>query len=292
MPLLFRYSARSVSLGETLTSQPSPDGLFYNPSAAAGTGADQFILHHQDTFAGQNNVFTVLLDFGVAGAFGLTYGLIDQGEEEVTNGPVPSGTLTIRHHLLMASYGTQLTRGVRAGVTYKLYNFNLACTGFCPDGGSSSTTHLLDVGAQYQPSWLPRLHLGASVMHMGFPLQVLNAEQADVTPARLRLGAAYEIGHHIQRDTSLEVSVTGEVVDRFRELGHPILSAGVEVSFDRVVYLRAGYSQAGEGIAMGGAGIGIGIRFQRYTVGIAKSFNRTDVQTEGEPFHISFGIVF
>lgn len=292
MPLLFRYSARSVALGEALGPQPGAEGLFYNPAAAAGTGADQFVLHHQDTFAGQNNVFTVLLDFGLAGAFGLTYGLIDQGEEELSSGPVSSGTLTIRHHILMASYGTQIAGGLRAGLSYKLYNFTLNCLGFCPEGSSSSTTHMLDLGAQYQPRRLPRLQLGVSVMHMGFPLQVLNAEQADVTPARLRLGAAYEIGHHLQRDSSIEVTVMAEGVDRVRELGSPILSGGVEVSFDRVVFLRAGYSQAGESIATGGAGIGIGIKFQRYTVGVAKSFNRTEVQTEGEPFHISFGIVF
>jgi hypothetical protein len=292
LPLLFRYSARAVALGETLTALPSVDGLFYNPASLAGTGADQFVVHHQDTFTGQNNAFTVLLDFGLAGAFGLTYVLVDQGEEEVGTGPVPTGTLNIRHHVLVASYATQVVKSLRAGLSYKLYNFGLTCVGFCPDGETSSTTHLLDVGVQYQPGALRQLALGISVMHLGFPLQVLNAEQADVTPARVRVGAAYEVGHHLQRDTSVEVTVTTELTDRLREPGNPILSAGVEVSFDRVVYLRAGYSQAGQGIATGGAGIGIGIRFQRYTVGVAKSFNRTDVQTEGEPFHISFGIVF
>ena len=292
MPLLFRYPARAVALGETLTSLSGAEVLFYNPAGTAGIGADQFVVHHQDTFAGQNNVFTILIDTGLAGAFGLTYALVDQGEEEVGTGPVSTGTLAIRHHVLTASYATRLTTGIRAGLAYKLYNFSLSCTGFCPEGAASSTTHLLDVGMQYEPRAVRGLSVGLSLMHMGFPLQVVNAEQADVTPARVRLGASYEIGHLIQPDSSIEVVVSADLVDRARDPGSPVVGAGVEVNFDRVVYLRTGYSQAGEGIAMGGAGIGIGMRFQRYTVGVAKSFKRTDVQTEGEPFHISFGITF
>src|SRR5688500_16148718 len=131
LPLLFRYPARAVAMGEALTSQTNPDGLFYNPAALAGNRKDEFLIHHQDTFEGQNNAFTIMIDAGVAGAFGFTYVLIDQGEEESGTGPVPTGTLSIRHHIVTASYATQVTTGVRAGVSYKLYNFTLGCTGFC-----------------------------------------------------------------------------------------------------------------------------------------------------------------
>ena len=293
LPLLVPYTARAVSLGETLTSRRSTDGLFYNPASLLGNGRNQFIIHHQETFEGQNNAFTILVNAGIAGAFGLTYVLVDQGEEEAfVSGPVPSGTIAFRHHQLIATYATSVTGGLRAGVSLKLYNFSVTCSGLCGPGALSSTAHMIDLGAQYQPGMVRGLELGLSLMHLGFPLQVVNAEQADETPARVRFGAAYEIGRLLQSDSTISVSVTGDVVDRIRAPGSPILGAGVEVSFDQSIFLRAGYSGAGDGLAKGGAGIGIGIRYERFTVGVAKSFKRSELETEGEPFFISFGIAF
>lgn len=293
LPLLFPFGARAVSLGQALTARASADGLFVNPAAMSGDRKDQFIVHNADTFEGQTNVFSLLIDGGVAGTFGLTYVLVDQGEEEATDdfGNV-TGTLALRHHQLLASFATHVTAGVRAGISYKLYNFGYGCSGDCRGLQTSGTTHLVDLGVQMETRWVPTLELGLSVLHFGLPLQLVNAEQADPTPTRVRLGASYQVGRLARVDSTIAIWIAGDVVDRLRDPGHPVLAGGVEVGFDNTIFVRAGYSGSGDGIAKGGTGIGIGIHYQRFTIGVAKSFTRSELETEGEPFQVSFGIAF
>lgn len=284
LPLLFPLTARAVSLGQAVTARANPDGLFFNPASLVGKGEDHFLIHHESTFEGQNNAFSVVIDAGVAGAFGLTYVLVDQGEVDVTDdfGNVV-GKIAVRHQALLASYATNVVEGLRAGVSYKLYNFSFDV---------SATTHLIDLGLQYRPRRVPALEVGAALVHYGLALQLVNAEQADPTPARLRLGVAYELAHHFRPDSSVAVWFSADVVERIRSPGSMIGSFGAEVAFDQTLFVRGGYSGSGDGIVKGGAGIGIGIRYQRFTVAIAKSFTRSALDTEGDPFQVTFGVRF
>ncbi len=293
LELLFPLGARAVSLGQSLTARPSPDGLFYNPASLAGTGRDQFLVHHEMTFEGQNNAFMILIDAGLAGAFGLTYALIDQGEEDATGpGGEVTGRLTIRQQQLLATYATSVGTGLRAGVSYKLFHGGTFCSGSCGGGERAGTTHLLDLGAQYTPRFFPYLELGASLTQFGFPLQQKNAEQADPTPARIRAGAAYEIAHHFRADSTISIWLSGDVVNRFRAPTAPIVGLGVEAAFDRTIFVRAGYSGSGDALTKGGGGLGIGIRYERFTIDVATLFTRSELDTEGAPFQVSFGITF
>jgi hypothetical protein len=284
LPLLFPLTARAVSLGQAVTARANPDGVFFNPASIIGKGEDHFQVHHESTFEGQNNAFSLLIDAGVAGAFGLTYVLIDQGEVEATDefGNV-IGAIALRSQQLLASYATNVSDGLRAGISYKLYNFSFDVSG---------TTHLIDLGVQYRPRRLPALELGASLVHYGLALQLVNAEQADPTPARVRIGAAYEVAHHFQPDSSLAIWLSADVVTRARAPGNPVASLGAEVAFEQTLFVRAGYAGSGDGLAKGGAGIGLGIRYQRFTVAVAKSFARSALETEGDPFQVTFGITF
>jgi hypothetical protein len=293
LELLFPLGARAVSLGQSLTARTSPDGIFYNPASLANTGRDQFLLHHETTFEGQNNAFMVLVDAGLAGAFGLTYALIDQGEEDATgqSGEI-TGRLTIRQQQLLATYATPVRVGLRAGVSYKLFHGGTYCAGSCAGNEKTGTTHLLDLGAQYTPRFFPHLELGASITQFGFALQQKNAEQADPTPARLRVGAAYEVAHHFRADSTVSVWLSGDVVNRLRSPTAPVIGVGVEVAFDRTIFVRAGYSGSGDALTKGGGGLGIGIRYERFTVDVATLFTRSELDTEGTPFQVSFGITF
>src|SRR5688500_10816165 len=125
LQLLFPYGARAVSLGHTLTSRTSADGLFYNPASLSGIRQDQFVIHHADTFEGQTNVFTLLFDAGEADAFALSYVLVDHGEESALDEHGnPTGTLGLRFHQLLASFATTVRGGLRAGLSFKLYTLS------------------------------------------------------------------------------------------------------------------------------------------------------------------------
>jgi hypothetical protein len=45
-------------------------------------------------------------------------------------------------------------------------------------------------------------------------------------------------------------------------------------------------------VASGGTGLGVGLKYQRFNVGVAKTFTASSLDPEGEPVHISFGVRF
>ena len=292
--LLFPLGARAVSLGQSLTARPSVDGVFFNPASLADGKQDRFVVHHEKTFEGQNNAFTLLVDAGLIGAFGFTYLLIDQGDSEATDEfNNPTGTLSAREQQLVASFATPIAAGLRAGLSYKLFSGGLFCTtGSCNGIDQSGTTHMLDMGLQFRPPVLRSLELGAAITHFGFALQQHNAEQADPTPARFRLGAAYEFAHHFRADSAVKFWVSADVVNRLRSPTAPIMGVGAELVFDGAIFVRAGYSGSGDALTLGGGGVGVGIRYQRYAIDVAKLFTTQGFETEGEPFQVSFGITF
>ena len=292
LSLLQPFGARAVSLGQALSARASADGLFYNP-ASIGNNRGQFIAHHETTFEGQNNSLTVLVNAGLAGSFALTYALVDLGPSDVT-GPSGDviGTLDSREQQLIATYATGVTDALRAGVSYKLFNAGNFCTGSCGGAETSGTTHLLDLGVQAHAPQIPALEIGASLMHMGFSLQQKNAEQADPPPARVRLAAAYELWHHFRSDSTVSVWVSADIVNRLRSPTTPVGSIGVEVAFDQTILLRAGYSGSGDALVRGAAGIGVGIHYQRFTVGVSKAFGFDTFDTGSDRFQVSFAVQF
>jgi hypothetical protein len=291
--LLQPYGARAVSLGQALTARASVDGLFFNPASLANSGRGQFIAHHATTFESQNNAFTILIDAGLAGSFALTYVLVDFGDDPVrdTGGQV-IGEFNTRDQQLIASYATGVTNVLRAGVSYTLFNKGNFCTGICAGAEASGTTHLLDLGIQARVPRLPSLEIGASILHVGFSLQQKNAEQADPPPSRVRLGAAYELWHHFRADSSITVWVSADVVNRLRSPTTPAGGIGVEVAFDQIIFIRAGYGGSGDALAQGAAGVGVGIRYQRFNVGVSKAFSLGIFDSGSDQFQVSFAIQF
>jgi hypothetical protein len=293
LSLLQPYGARAVSLGQALTARASIDGLFFNPASLANSGRGQFMAHHETTFEGQNNAFTVLIDAGLAGSFALTYVLVDLGDSQVTDtGGQIIGEFNSREQQLIGSYATGVTKVLRAGVSLKLFNAGNFCTGVCAGVETSGTTLLLDLGIQARVPRLPALEIGASILHVGFSLQQRNAEQADPPPSRVRLGVAYELWHHFRADSTITVWVSGDVVNRLHSPTTPVGSLGVEVAFDQIIFIRAGYGGSGDALARGAAGVGVGIRYQRFTVGVSKAFGLGTFDTGSDRFQVSFAIQF
>jgi hypothetical protein len=291
LPLLLPIGARPVALGQALTARAGRDGVFINPAGLVDIGDDEFAVH-RSTMAedAQLTTFGLVIHSAVAGVFALTYRLIDFGDTEITDDQGnPIGTTGFIDQVLIATYATRISQTWSAGISYKLYDFRDQCEGVCGER-FSGTTHLLDAGLELRPARMPHLVLGAAVLNAGLALQVKNAAQADPTPARLRVGAAYEVGHHLQRDTTIQVWAHADVVERVRDAGTPALNVGAEVILDRTIFLRAGHASASNGITSGGTGLGVGLRYQRFDIAVSKTFSTTAL--ESDPVQISFGVRF
>lgn len=290
--MLFPVGARSVSLGDAVTARPGQDAIFANPAALSAFGKAQLSAHRSTLADASRTTLGGLFVMKDIGVFGLSYHLIDFGEQEATDEGGATGTFGVIYQQLIASFATRVGVGWSAGINYRLYDYRPSCTGFvCTGQDEAGTTHMVDAGVTFEPTFLRSLSLGASMMHAGFPLQIRNAAQADPTPARLRLGVAYEAGHHFTRDSVLAVWLHADAVTRLRDPGSPAINFGIEAELDETIFFRAGHASAGDGITAGGTGIGLGLKYERFEVSVAKTVS-TSPLFEGEPIHVSFAVTF
>lgn len=288
--LLFAVGARAASLGNALTARPGADAVLLNPSAIAALTRDEFRVHNAPTDLQTSNTFGLGLRIRGAGVVGLTYLLMDEGESETTDEfGNPTGTLRLLSHALTATFATTLAPGLRGGISYKVFQSRQDCTGFCFEPGHVATTHGIDVGVQYHPTLWPSLQLGASLVHFGLPLQVINAEQADPMPSRVRVGAAYELMQHFSADTTMALWASVDAAGMLREGAQSTVGIGLELALDNTIFVRSGYS-TGTGFTSG-AGIGVGLNYDRFDVGVAKSFASSGFAA-GDAFQITFAISF
>ena len=168
-----------------------------------------------------------------------------------------------------------------------------SCRGICPDKGTTATTWAVDAGLQLEPSGDVPLRFGAMVAHLGPRLQVLNAEQADPLPTRVRVGASYDVLAEVLTRDDVKGWLSLEVQDRLRDPGAISVYLGSELAAGGpdALYLRAGYV-IGDLDQEQGARVGLGLRYERFDLAIAKSLAVSTLTGETEPVHVSFSIIF
>jgi len=289
-PLLVPLGGRATALGNALAARSSVDAVYVNPAGLAGLTDDQVVVQRASTFAGEFTGLSVFFARPGIGTLGVTYRLADLLEQEITdlNGQT-IGRFAVRDHALLASFATEVAAGLFAGFSYKLYH--TGCSGLCGPDDASGTTHGVDLGVRIAPGPLPALRIGASVLSLGFPLQVVNRQQADRLPTRLRVGAAYDLLAHLPAEVPLELWVSAEVS---RTLGidpvTTIPAVGIELSYRNTAFARAGHVR-GEGIE-GWTAVGVGLEYDRFSVAVARPFGQEVGDAEREPFQITFGVRF
>ena len=190
--LLLPVGAKAVSLGRAMTPLDGPESAFWNPAGLAAVDENQVVLLRGDPLAGTSTAFSALWAHPGVGTLGISYQLLDIGSQELRDiDGTELGSISVRDHLGVVSAAAQLLESVRLGVNFKIVQFRRSCRGICPDAGTTATTYAFDVGLQILP--VERLRIGAMLAHIGPRLQVLNADQADPLPARVRLGFAYNL---------------------------------------------------------------------------------------------------
>ncbi|MEO5510027.1 MAG: hypothetical protein ABIV28_08200 [Longimicrobiales bacterium] len=284
LTMLFPVGGRALALGGALTARGAADGLFTNPAAIASLAAGELRIHNGRSDIENATSVTALFRVRRAGTLGVSFRTVDNGDIETSdNQGNPTGVLHVADQAFYATFATEVRRGVRAGVTYNLYD----CAGACGQPAFKAMTHAVDFGVQVQPQSVPYLELGAAVNHAGLRLQVNNADQAALTPARVKVGGAYELGHLFSKDSTTTLWASLDGTGSWHEGIDPQIGTGLELSLDRTLFLRGGLS-SGTGRGTGTA-LGVGFIYERFDVSIAKSFVSAD---EDPPIQVTFAIRF
>jgi hypothetical protein len=285
--LLLPVGARSTALGQAAAADGgTTEALYWNPAGLAGMRRGEVAIHHYNAFFGAGDALAVVFPVQAIGTFGLGAYIVDYGRFDVTppGAPIPIGTLSSRNIALSAGFATDLG-ALAAGITYKLVQFRVDCSGDCTNVPTAvGTTHALDIGVQATPFAAPVV-LAVTLRNVGFPLQVNNQAQADPLPTRLVVGVKWPVVRPVAGTETLDLVVLADLETGVRGGVDPAPLLGLESGVGEIVRLRAGYAFLDAEAR--GPSLGLGVRVGRVGVDLAHTFYATDAVGEKEPVHIS-----
>lgn len=297
--LLLPSGAQGVGLGRAMTAVSSSESSFWNPAGLVSLQGRRALLFRGEHVAGEATGFSVVRGGGGGMALGLSYQLLDVGSQDLTDADRQViGSITIRSHQGIVSAGRALGDRVRLGVNLKSIQYRVTCRGQCPDGTVAASSWAMDLGLQTDPLPDWPLDLGVMVAHVGSDFTVRDSGQSDPLPARVRVAASYDLLDRFVDDQEVELRVVGEVEDRLRDPGNVSVFLGSQISAQAVgvdeVSVRGGYVWGGglDRNQTAGAGLGFGVRFDRFEFGIARSLSRGGPASGDEPVHITLGLIF
>ena len=295
--LVFPVGAQAVGMGQTATAMAGRgEAAFWNPAGLATLSDDEFALHSASLVAGRSNVLGAYFPSRGIGVIGGAVYLVDYGDLDRTdiNGNTIA-RIAPRNFEFLASYATNLTGSFVFGINYKLVQFRVDCSGDCRDfPAGTGVTHGLDLGGQFSVGPGGPLRIGVALRNIGFRLQVNNQAQADPLPTRLAVGAIYEVrlrpvtGRAL--DQAFDLKVAADVDSPWGQAGQSETRLGLDIGYQRLVRVRAGYAFVQDGLS--GPSIGLGVESGSLGIDLARAFlTGSDLQVESPTF-FSFRVSF
>jgi hypothetical protein len=295
--LVFPVGAQAVGMGQTaIAAAGRGEAAFWNPAGLATIAEAEFALHSATLVAGRSHVLGAYFPSRGIGVIGGAVYLVDYGDLERTDASGNTiARIAPRNFEFIASYATSLTGAFVFGVSYKLVQFRVDCSGDCRDfPAGTGTTHALDVGGQFHLGAGSPLRIGVALRNVGFKLQVQNQAQADPLPTRLAVGALYELrlrpANGAALDERFDVKLAADVDSPWGQAGQSETRVGVDLGYQRLLRVRAGYAFVQDGLS--GPSVGLGVESGSLGVDLARAFlTGSDLQVESPTF-FSFRLTF
>jgi len=290
--LLLPVGARSVGMGNAMSTAQTTEAIWWNPAGMAAMRRVEMSLHHSQTLLGTGDALVFTMGRSRLGVFSIAANLLDYGTGTDVTGEdsLPSGELFPRNIALAASYAAQIGSRIRAGVTYKLLQFRFDCSGECPDFPTRKAT-AIDAGVQYElPIGFP-VSVGAVVRNVGSAVEASQSSESDPLPTRLQIGAlgSYRLPENLANDAT--ISLAFDLIDEL-PLRRPLPRVGAEFIWDSAVFIRGGYVVESADTEAGGASLGIGFVVRRLTIDFARSFSGLSADAGQAPTYLSLRVIF
>ena len=290
--LLVPVGARAVGLGQAVVaSQLGSEAVWWNPAGLARSEKREAAIHHSQNILATGDALTLLVPSSLLGVAALSIDIFDYGNIERTRGPNgASGQILPRNIVYAATYGTPIGAHVNAGITYKLVQFRVDCSGDCGDlPPISSSTTAIDAGLQYDLGDFAPMTFGAAIRNLGLRFQVNDEDQADPLPTRLQVGVLYRMLAVGGEQKAMDLHLSGDLVNQVA-FETPSARLGADMIVQKTVHLRAGYSfERSEG---SGASIGLGISAGNLTVDLARIFEGFSSGAGQAPTYLSLRYLF
>ena len=291
--LLLPIGARAVALGEAVTARrDATDAVWWNPAGLGAATRKEVVVNHSQSYLGVGDAVSVVVPSSLLGVLAVGADILDYGSSEARlDGGPPTGTILTRSLIVGASYGASIGPA-NAGVTFKMAQFRVDCSGSCPQTAIfSSTAYALDAGLQYHLGRTHPLTLGAAVRNIGAAIQVNDAAQSDPTARRLQLGAEYRYTPPTSVADSVELRLSADVVQGFDHHA-PIPRFGAELAWQQRAYVRGGYVMRAPRSEYGGPSIGVGYVTRVLTIDLSRVISGFSADAGQAPTYLSLRLQY
>lgn len=294
--LIIPVNPRSVGMGGAGVADPmGTSALLLNPAAFGRlTGTAVEVDYGVDDL---NSRLAASATYGsrVVGTFGAGLFRLGQPVSESTddNGTV-TGLLASAELAFSASYGVAFTSRLTSGVSAKLIQRQLSCTGECrlANQPTRPSTGAVDIGAQYDLGSARAVHLGVALRNFGLRFQNKDRAQADPLPTQLVVGGAWDIPGLAQYvpDATLRLLADGThgVGVRLAQSYH----VGAEAMYRKTVMIRAGYAHYTEPTGYAGLAAGFGVSSARFTLDVARQLTTSADLADRPPTYVGLRYTF
>lgn len=291
--LLLPTGAQAVGMGQTMVAgTPGSEGIWWNPSSIAGQSKRELAIHHSTTLAGVGDALSFVLPSRTRGTAAVSINILNLGEQQITDdqGNV-IGLILPRDIVLAATYAGRMSKRLRAGITYKIIQIRVDCSGQCATAGTlSESSSAADVGAQYHMQAGAPLTLGLAVRNLGGKLNTDGTNARTPLPTQLEIGALYRLRFIDRYVNDLAVLAAASVIDS-RSYGGKAARIGTDIVYQDRVHLRAGYvghDRRGEA----SASLGLGLESGPFVFDIARMFGGIPDDKGQPPTYISLRYLF
>jgi hypothetical protein len=291
--LLLPIGAQSVGMGQAMVAaKPGSEGIWWNPASVVGQEKKELAIHYSKTLSGPYNTFAFVAPTKTYGVAGLSLGLLDLGEQQLTDesGQV-IGVALARDVVLAGTYAASLSNRLDVGLNYKIVQIRVDCSGECTTiGAEVQSTRAVDLGAQYRVHAGAPLSFGAAIRNLGGKVNSKETNQRDPLPTQLELGAQYRLKFLDRYVKDTEVRAAGSYVDT-RSFGGKSVRFGTDVVYEGTVHLRAGYvghDRNGDATAS----LGFGLQSASFVFDIARTFGGIPADNGQSPVWVSLRYLF
>lgn len=291
--LLLPIGARAVGQGQAIVGdEPGSEAVWWNPAAIARGDRRELAIHHSQTIIATGDAVTLVVPSALLGVLALGANIVYYGREDITDTVGTVGVLIPQNIVYAATYATPIAHRFAAGISYKIVQLRLDCSGGCAGVPTvSASSSALDAGVQARLAGIVPATVGIAIRNVGPRLQVNDKDQSDPLPTRVQAGFSVDVPNVQGLDPEVKVKVSADVLSDVR-FSAPSPRFGANIGYRERAFFRAGYIfDRGDGEGTGPS-LGFGLASGSLVLDIGRILRGLSADAGKPPTYVSLRYLF
>lgn len=291
--LLLPIGARAVGEGQAVVAdEPGSEAVWWNPAAIARGNRREIAIHHSQTIIATGDAVTLVVPSALLGVLAIGANIVYYGREDITDTVGTVGVLIPQNLVYAATYATPIAKRFAAGLTYKIVQLRLDCSGGCAGVPTvSASSSALDAGVQARLAGLLPATIGVAIRNVGPRLQVNDKDQSDPLPTRVQAGVSVNVPNVEGMPPAVKVRVSADMLSDVH-LSAPSPRFGASIGYRDEAFFRTGYLfDRGDGEG-DGPSLGFGLSTGSLVLDIGRIVRGLSADAGKPPTYVSLRYLF